>query len=489
MEGLACGRWRRLGVLVAVFVLIASACSGSKDASDVTERRTPGPTIRGLDDLEFDGDAAVEGEEGETETGSGSSGRTRSRATATAPVAQPGEAPTVKRDEATGRPVANLFTAEEDRVGMTDSEIRICMHAAFIFGEAFDNRPDDEKVYWQMVNDAGGIDGRQVNIRLEDDAYAADQGRAAADTCKEWGAYMILSGVGFDVIPAVREWAETNRQLYFHSMATEDGAKDKNFSFAVAPTLQTMGRQIAQFLSTNHKGKSFAVLSRNSPNWDGALDTFKAELKKRGHEVVAERRVNNGQTSYLAEITELRQECPAAECVVFANENVLNFAQIYQQAEGQGYRPRWFNYGFQLVNDTLGSGAARDPAVQAWYPTPAFDLYNEIEQPWWDEIQRMKAAYEKYRPQKEPNDVDWMFWVTFKALHRMLLDCGADCTRNALVGMLLDGYQATVDPLCEANFAEGHNHFGAWQANIYESVTHSRYGAAWKQIETCKASF
>lgn len=479
-------RWR----LVAAFLFLAAACSGTPPADRVASDASPAPDEPAAASAEPDAtDAPARATRGRTAGAAG--------ATSGGSVAAPGEQPKVTR--AGGVPIANLFRASEDRIGITKDEIRICMHAAFLLGDVFNNRKEDELVYWEKVNRSGGIFGRKVRVQFEDDAYNPNTAVTAAESCKSGRAFLILSGVGFDQIPQVREWAEQNRQLYFYTMATQRGMKGKRFSFAMAPTIETVGRQIAQYLLSAHKGKKLAVLSRNSTNWDGALTSFKAELGRKGVKLVYEKKVDNGQ-DYSAEIAQLRSACPAADCVVYANENVLNFVKLYQQADLQGYRPLWFNYGFQLTNDVVADNPAATPthakpAMEAWWPAPAFDLYNETKQPWWNEVKAMRDAYGKFctdpcnKSPDELNDVDWQFWLAWKTLHRTFVKCGADCSRNRLVGMILAGYKDTLTPLCPVDWSRGDHHVGSHAANILRAQAHTRWGSTWKQVHTCRERF
>lgn len=480
-------RISKLFVAAVALAMVAAACSGTKTKSNIATGSTPAPSV-----------TEAPAAEAPAEPGGSSAPSTAAKPSAkgkTTVVKGPGNKPpiTVTTDPATGIPEANLFKPDESKVGISDKEIKICLHAAFALGDVFNNKAADEDVYWRKLNAEGGVFGRSVKMQFVDDKYLPDEAVRVAEDCKQNGNFMIMSGVGFDQIPRVREWAETNRQLYLYTMATEDGAANKQFSFAIAPTLQTMGRQIAQYVVRKYPGKKIGLLSRSSTNWDGAFDAFKDELKKQGRAVAYEKKILNGQ-DYNVEIQDLKRTCPAAECVVYVNENVINFAKLYEQAEGQSYRPAWFNYGFQLTLDTLGRSTANAPPVEAWWVTPAYDGLNETNQPWWSEIQAMKEAYAKYCTgscSKKPadlNDVDWQFWVAFKAMHKLLADCGKDCNRNKIVGLYLSGYKARVDPLCAADFSRGNHHFGAWQANILQAVPHSK-GAVWKQTETCKESF
>ena len=38
----------------------------------------------------------------------------------------------------------------------------------------------------------------------------------AAQKCKDLNPFLLIGGIGFDQIPAVRQWAEQNKMLYIY---------------------------------------------------------------------------------------------------------------------------------------------------------------------------------------------------------------------------------------------------------------------------------
>ena len=89
---------------------------------------------------------------------------------------------------------------------------------------AFHISASDLNVYWQHVNDHGGIFGRSVHGDYTNDNYDPGTAVQAAQTCKDKNTFVLLGGIGFDQIPAVRQWAEQNHELYLHHIATIEGA-------------------------------------------------------------------------------------------------------------------------------------------------------------------------------------------------------------------------------------------------------------------------
>lgn len=386
---------------------------------------------------------------------------------------------------ARGWPSAGLYSAEEDRIGITDELIRLCMHAAFSLGEVFDNRPQDEDIYWKAVNaEQGGIYGRKVDIRFTDDNYTPTDGVVAAEECKSVDPFFLLGGIGFDVTPAVRDWAEKNRMLYFHSFATERGAQGLRYSFSGVPSVERLGGLLAQWAARHYRNRKIGIVYRISDNWVGGRDAFKAELARHGLKVVADIGVDASQSIYTQEIQALRA---AGAEVVYLHENALKWVEMIKQARSQNYKPVWMAaIGFNLITNLLKRDAT-DPPVESIWVTPAYEIDNP-DLPWADEIERMKTAYRKYHPNnKQPNDVDWMFWLTFKSVHKMLLDCGPDCSRNTLAGMLLSDYVGEVYPLCQTNFGLGQ--VGGYLTNMWRAKNAPGGESAWQQIETCKPGY
>ena len=483
-------RWVFVVALIAL--VVGTACSGGPAPSAVDASASPeafgdeladaGETGKAARNAKKSGKAAAKGGGGGgTSSGAGPdlSGTT---------VTASGEAVTEKQQAerarrlAKGLPDVNLWPDSTARMGFTDDKITLCGHAALTFAEAFDTRPADINVYWSWVNDNGGVYGRKVELTIEDDAYRPDNAVQAAERCKAKDPFMLVGGIGFDQIPAVRAWNEQsqNRLLYVHHIARQD--LNKRYSFSFYPTVEQMGTFAARWIMAKHANDKLGVLWRQSEAWEPGHTAFKATLDKAGKTLVADLPVQKDQAVYAQQINELKTR---GAKTVFVWENALAAIELIKQAKNQDYHPTWLVFPFQLMTDTLKEDTLSPPVegIGAWpaYVPGArggpFSSYDE-------EIARFEAAQRKYGTAQKGNDILFMTWVAMKQLHQWLLDCGPNCDRNRLVALLISGRHKAVAPNCPFDFTVN-GHVGGFFANIFRATNVSGYGAGWIQTNTC----
>ncbi|HET6794677.1 MAG TPA: ABC transporter substrate-binding protein [Acidimicrobiales bacterium] len=380
---------------------------------------------------------------------------------------------------------ANLFPASQDRVGITANQITLCMHAPLIFGPAFQDSATDFQVYWQYLNSQGGIFGRKVNMVFTDDQYTPSGGVQAAQQCQQSNPFLMTAGVGFDTVPAVRQWAEQNHVLYLSSFATENGLYNLRYTFQLQPSVEQFGAVAGRYVAARYPGK-VGVIWRNSPNWQGGRDSFEAAVRAKGSKVVADVPVQENQGDYTQAILAMQS---AGAQTVLAWVNVLEFDQLEKQAAAQGYHPRWVTATFNLVTQTLGHDidGSNGPAAVGLWVTPEYHN-GDTTSPWSGEEKVMQQAYARYDAKHTITDTDWQAWLAFKQLARMLSDCGQDCTRNKLAGMLLAGYKVDLAPLCTEDFSRGRGRLGSFAFDVSEATNRSGT-VGWKQVATCAESF
>ena len=460
----------RLGALALVLAMLAAACSGSlpnKDELATEDRATAGDSASSVDNPDgtpaegVDAGAPAPGPDGAPATAApGQPAGQGGAASPSSPVATTGSGTSsVGGSGGTEQPIrdATLYSGAENTVGITPNLIRMCAHAALTFAQAFDTRPEDLNVYWQEVSAQGGIFGRKVEVTYEDDAYSPQNAVTAAENCKEKDIFLLLGGIGFDQIPAVRTWAEANKMLYFHHMAVEAGLQGKQFSFSGLPSVEDTGVAFGEHIGSKYKGKKIGIIWRRSENWEPGYRNGKAQLDRMGAQIVADLPVNKDQSVFTQEIIALRDR--GAE-VVWVWENALVAAEIIQQAKNQAFRPhRWVVFPFQTTLDIVGPEPIDGVAAWSAYTQGGFKEFSE--HGYGAEIARFEAAYAKHRPGVKLNDILWQVWVANKAVHDMFERCGPNCTRNRMAGILLSGFKATVPPNCEVDYTrpdsfEGH---------------------------------
>jgi ABC-type branched-subunit amino acid transport system substrate-binding protein len=495
---------------LVILSVIGTACSMTprpdvaqpviEDAADPADDASERATHQALDDIPGDGETTpdpdtVDDEDGDDPDRTGSSPAPAPSPTGQ-PTASPSPTPTPKPTASSPSvPEANVYSPEQAVVGITDDEIYLCGHAALIFADAFDVRPEDLNVYFEAVNEAGGVYGRKVRVDWEDDAYSGDTAITAARTCVNRKPFALIGGIGFDQIPGVRHYVETEAKLpYIHHIAVEP-TRQMTHSFSFLPTVQRMGRAFGEFIVANYPGKKVGIISRSSenfrPGYDAALEVLRAHGMDPGPNALQTRK---DQHVYGTELFQLQRN--GVE-VVWIWESALASAEVIQQANGQGYTPDWVVFPFQL---TLDVAQPRSPikGIAAW-PSYVPGGYGGSTSFGHDaDIKAFEAAYAKYRPRTEPNDLLYITWAGHKAMHQLLLDCGPDCNRNRLVGLLEAGYRrggqsdTGWNPNCPVDFSRRDSfggHYGGFRFYAQEVFNKSGFGPAFRTDIYCQERF
>lgn len=390
-------------------------------------------------------------------------------------------------DKPGGVPEANLYSGATAKQGITDSKITLCSHAGISLAATTGNNADQlTKTYWRMVNeDQGGIYGRQVDFTIEDDGYSPTTTPRAFTACQDKKPALMIGGIGFDQTPTFRSLAEQNKELYVYGLANEDGVSNATYSFAAAPSVERMSRKFAQTILHFAHGKKIGVLTVSSAGWKLGAIAFKAELKRLGYSAdVPTEEIANNNDVLTSHVVNLKN---AGVGVVFLNINTLAWTRFTEEADGQGWNSvTMVGYGFNFLTDKAGDKMQKFPDSIALSIWPVYDPATHYG--WAAEYARMRFYYKKYW-NAEPNDIDWITWVSLKGFHRLLLDCGKECNRNKIAGLLLAGYRKTEPPTCETNYGrDPRRHAGGYLANVWRSQDRgtSQY---WKQINTCIEGF
>ncbi len=467
---------KRLVAVVIAFLLLLSACSGG----------TGEKAARSVTGTKSDQAAGTETTDGAPDTNGGTmSGGTTTRTSRSSETITSPSGVQVSVPKDGGPPVANLFTASEDRIGLHDDKIVFCGHAATTFGPAFNTSEQDLNVYWEEV---GRIHGRSVELSYENDNYDPTTARQAAQACYDKKPFILFGGIGFDQIPAVRKFAEDKHVLYYHHIAAADNTK--KYSFNPLPSVEQVGTFAGQWVGSKYKSKKIGVIYRESENWEPGHKTFLSTVASLGGKVVADMGVTKNQGSYLTEINELRTK--GAE-VVFLWENALAATAILQESKGQNYSPKFVVFPFNISTDAWGDQALNPPVdgVSVW---PAYSPgdYSGTFAGYAKEIKKFEEVYARRRPGIEVTDIHWMVWLFYRDLHRLLVQCGRDCTRNKILGLSLARPIpfSESNPSCPVDFTRN-GHVGGFWATMFTAYRRPNGEAGWKHVPgmVCRDSF
>jgi ABC-type branched-subunit amino acid transport system substrate-binding protein len=492
---------RRLAAAVLVGMAFLSACSGAKvpgaleqndEQPDDSQSEAPdGSASPGSSASAKPGVSAKPGSPGAT---AGPSARGTTGGTPGGSTTAPGGGTTATAGPVPGGGTVSggngitLYSGADNTTGITADSITLCAHAALTYGAAFDTSAADFNVYWDALNDKGGIYGRKVNLTWEDDKYTAQDAITAATTCKSRNPFLLIGGIGFDQIPAVRNWAEQNKMLYLHHSATVKGSEGKRFSYTALPTVEKLGETFAELAAKRYRGKKIAIMHRDSVNWDPGYEAFLRLARTLGLTILEDGDVKTqNDHNHLQRV--LKAKDSGAE-VVWLWENALVSTEIITTADQQDFHPTWLAFPFNLTTQGLQTAKieAEMVGVAAW---PAYSKGDTsgLFANYADDIREFEAQYREYRPSAKLDslggDLLFLNWVGQKTLHQMFLACGQNCTRNAFASLFHNGFKLTVQG-CSIDFTRS-PYRGSYQVNVFEPYDGSPTGKRnWRPVALCR---
>jgi len=386
-----------------------------------------------------------------------------------------------------------LFTAEEDTIGLTDTSLRICGHAALTYAAAFDASPDDLGVYWTALNEEkGGVHGRKVSFDLYDDAYDPKTAEVAAEKCIATKPFLMEGGIGFDQIPAVRNVAEQRHQLYLYHTATVKGSAGLKYSFTELPSVERVGEGFAQLAGSKFQGKRIGIVKRDSVNWEPGVTAFKAVAKSYGLTLApgAERAEKASAGNYSDSIALMKSKNVE---VVWIWLNALETGEFIQQMKAQNYNPNVMAFPFNLTTQTLAVNSMNPPLDGvAMYPSYSKGDYTGPFSGYSSDMKEFERQYAKYRPRAKldgpAGDLLFLNWVGQKAFGEELLDCGRDCTRNSFVHLLQNYRKVPTPAACLIDFGIGDGQHGSDRLNFMTSYQADATHWNWHTTQGCVGS-
>lgn len=324
---------------------------------------------------------------------------------------------------------------EDSTTGVTDSTIKIGVHAPETIGgiDIGDilGLADLTQLYWDTVNEQGGIHGREVEVTLVDDGYDAN---AAQQACRDLisDELLFVSGTsGADQITTCANLATENQLPYLSLGVAEAGLVDKPGYRAMTMTYEMMSDLMAEYIlaELTDTETPVAMVRFNSPSSEGAQDAFTAKMDELGGNVAAADAVDKqGNANELT-----------AECVKLSNLDVevvfmilvpTVSTQLARLCAEQGFTPQYVT-----VSNTLSCASEPPIGVPELVGCQSFaavrgdvtdnPLAREAEEAW-------AAAY----PDRDAPDELVTFWGLFDVYREAMDQAGPDLSTGAFLEAL-----------------------------------------------------
>ena len=284
--------------------------------------------------------------------------------------------------------------------------------ATAIYGTAVKN---GAQIAVDEINAAGGINGKQIEYRFEDDQNDAEKSVNAYNTLKDWGMQMLVgTTTTAPCIAVAGKTASDNMfQITSSASATDVLSSGNGNIFQVCFTDPNQGIASAQYIAENKLAKKVGIIYDSSDVYSSGIEEkFEAEAKDKGLQIVSKAAFTADSKTDFG--TQLQKAKDAGADLLFLPIYYQEASIILKQADTMGYKPKFFgvdgmdgiltveNFDTKLAEDVMlltpFAADAKDKAVQNFvktYKEKYKDTPNQFAADSYDAVYALKAAIEE----------------------------------------------------------------------------------------------
>ena len=284
--------------------------------------------------------------------------------------------------------------------------------ATAIYGTAVKN---GAQIAVDEINAAGGINGKQIEYRFEDDQNDAEKSVNAYNTLKDWGMQMLVgTTTTAPCIAVAGKTASDNMFQITPSASAPNVLSSGNGNiFQVCFTDPNQGIASAQYIAENTLAKTIGIIYDSSDVYSSGIEEkFEAEAKDKGLQIVSKAAFTADSKTDFG--TQLQKAKDAGADLLFLPIYYQEASIILKQADTMGYKPKFFgvdgmdgiltveNFDTKLAEDVMlltpFAADAKDKAVQNFvktYKEKYKDTPNQFAADSYDAVYALKAAIEE----------------------------------------------------------------------------------------------
>ena len=284
--------------------------------------------------------------------------------------------------------------------------------ATAIYGTAVKN---GAQIAVDEINAAGGINGKQIDYRFEDDQNDAEKSVNAYNTLKDWGMQMLVgTTTTAPCIAVAGKTASDNMFQITPSASAPDVLSSGNGNiFQVCFTDPNQGIASAQYIAENKLAKKIGIIYDSSDVYSSGIEEkFEAEAKDKGLQIVSKAAFTADSKTDFG--TQLQKAKDAGADLLFLPIYYQEASIILKQADTMGYKPKFFgvdgmdgiltveNFDTKLAEGVMlltpFAADAKDKAVQNFvktYKEKYKDTPNQFAADSYDAVYALKAAIEE----------------------------------------------------------------------------------------------
>lgn len=210
---------------------------------------------------------------------------------------------------------------------------------AAVYGQAVAN---GAQIAVDEINAAGGINGKMIEFKFQDDEHDAEKAVNAYNSLKDWGMQVLLGTVTSNPCIAVGE--ETYKDNMFQLTPSGTAVKCIKYdnAFRVCFSDPNQGVASADYISENSLANKIGVIYDSSdPYSAGIYEAFAVEAKAKGLEIVAAEAFTADNNKDFS--VQLQKSKDAGAELVFLPFYYQEAALVLKQAKDMGFAPTFFS--------------------------------------------------------------------------------------------------------------------------------------------------
>lgn len=191
-----------------------------------------------------------------------------------------------------------------------------------------------------MINESGGVLGRQIAIESRDDESTPAVGVSRANELISAGVSVVIEGWNSPVTLAMQPVLSRAGVLDITAISKADpilSGEGNPLAVRLNSSNSQDGAVIAAYLANRVKAKRIAFMTQNDAYGNGAQASIEAELKKLNHayEKVAEEKFPFTQADFRVALTNVKAANPDATVLINASEGLGMPAMIRQARQAR----------------------------------------------------------------------------------------------------------------------------------------------------------
>src|SRR5262245_37796010 len=289
------------------------------------------------------------------------------------------------------------------------------------------------QVGWQTavngINDAGGINGRKLELLVEDDQYEPSRALAAARKLVDRDQVFAMTGTGTPTSVVVARHLERAKVPLLFPMgasSTQLNQAGLHYLFMIHPAYITQAEVINTWILAHAGVRRPCILYQLDPAGEDHLAGFKKALEKNKVAFTAAEGIERGATEFSASVLKAKN----AGCDLLYTATPLEAsARIVTAADRLGWRPKFAGFTTQADATLI---ALLGPLAEGFYAAD-FMLRPTSDAP---AMREYLVRLKKYFPDAAPTFFSTYAYTAIHVIGEALKQAGTPPTRDRLIAAM-----------------------------------------------------